>query len=188
MEAQDLYVSSAAYEDVADATALINLAYSIWKPLGFKPGSITEENVASYFVSDGITYRDGNGKLVGVICRRDAVLSIDGKKFTVERPNETGIGQLDEKVITAAKLQKMRLRYVYGLAVDPALGKQGIGYYILNSAAETAEGDGYSGLLGETTRDAKWLLEWYKKTGWKVIGSSPKGVEPPKVFILKQFR
>jgi ribosomal protein S18 acetylase RimI-like enzyme len=81
-----------------------------------------------------------------------------------------------------------RTVYLYGLSVDPGHGGAGLGAALLGAVERRAEELGHDGLLLETGKDASWLVAWYQRLGFEVIGESDPGLASPRtVMMLKRW-
>ena len=66
-------------------------------------------------------------------------------------------------------LQRPEVAHVGQLAVEPALQRQGLATQLLKRVEETARQDGAAELALDTAEQARHLIEWYERRGYRFI-------------------
>lgn len=169
-----------------EAAAVITRAFSIWSDSGWKPQPLAL--VASYLLPDGHAVVDQGGRILATVCVREANPRMEGDIIVVNRAHRQDRARLRDLQRFVDLTAGMRTVYLYGLAVDPGHGRAGLGAALLGAVERRARELGHAGLLLETGKDASWLVAWYQRLGFEVIGESdPSLASPRTVMMLKRW-
>ena len=171
--------------DVATAANLMRAAYVMWEPIGFSVSSLTEIVVGSFFAQDGYVATDSQGKAIGVFSINFKQPRINGQEMHVARAHREDKTILLNPSITES-LSGKRCAYLYSLAVEPAFSRVGIGRKCLEFAQDEALRHQCDGLLLETGERGAWLVDWYRRSGFQLIGNFTRNSQP-LVFMLKDL-
>jgi GNAT superfamily N-acetyltransferase len=175
--------------DVEAATRVINAAFSTWAALGVDVGFRANqplELVRSFLLEDGFVAETGAGEIAAAFCARQVVPETDGQHVTVPRAHQTDRSVLIPEEMEGAAFSRMRLVYFYTLAVAPPYAKHGLGGALLRLIEKTAAETGCDGVLLETGKRNAWLVEWYARCGYRIIGRYPfPEQETRSIFMLK---
>lgn len=175
-------------DDLPRVTSIINAAYKIWNSIGFDKATETPGSIKPFALKDGHIVCDVEGKIIAAFNMRPIQPSYENGILSVKRAHKTDRSLLDESVITAAELLSLKLIYFYGLCVDPEYAQSGLGQVLFEVREKFARDNGFQAILFETGRDAKWLVEWYQRLGFIIIGKSNESICPlPLIMMLKKL-
>jgi ribosomal protein S18 acetylase RimI-like enzyme len=169
---------------VEEAAGVLNRAFAIWADAGFKPHSI--ELATSYLLPDGYAVIDSNNQIVGTFCVREARPRLEGDTVVIGRAHRVDRAKLHDKERFLGFTRHRSLIYCYGFSVDPERGKAGLGRALLRGFERTAIRSGHHGFMLETAKESTWLVDWYKKLGFEVVGESEQA-SPRTIMMLKMF-
>ena len=65
--------------------------------------------------------------------------------------------------------------------------RQGFGSKLMAYVEEHSRQSGCQGVLLETGRDIPWLVAWYQKRNFKIIGTYKYPSTPDTIFMLKRL-
>jgi ribosomal protein S18 acetylase RimI-like enzyme len=172
--------------DIAAAAALMRAAFKMWKAVGFKSSGLTEKMVRSFLVKDGYVAETEDQKIVASVCINIVKPQVSRDQMRVLRAHRTDTTVLAEPSL-AEYFATSTFAYFYSLAVDPGFGKIGIGQKCLEFIESEAVKHRCSGILLETGKRTGWLVEWYERSGFRVIGNFTRQGEPV-IFMLKKLK
>ncbi|MCB1025881.1 MAG: hypothetical protein KDB79_15910 [Acidobacteria bacterium] len=185
-----LKLRRAAEKDVSSTTDLIRTAYSYWVESGVvvAPATQSNEKTRSHLLGGrGFVATDDSGDI-------RATFSLDNVDLTVEPSSLTAKAEHAKTEIsytaTTPVEHDIEGRYLEfkKLAVDPSLGRRGIGLALYMIAEEYARAHGYDGMILETVKEATWLYEWYLDLGYKVYGGHVYGGSGLETLLMiKRF-
>lgn len=171
--------------DLEPAARIMRAAFKMWEPIGFDPSLLTEEAVARFLLRDGWV-AEHEGRIAGAACLNIVEPEIAGDEMKVARAH-----RIDSTVLLdpadKSFLAEGSFAYFYSLAVDPDFSKRGFGEQILTFIEAQARGRGCRGLLLETAERSGWLVRWYERSGFRVVGRQARNPEP-LIFMLKRLR
>lgn len=187
-EGRELLIRETREEDLASVTSIINSAYKMWNSIGFDKANQTIDKVKTFALRDGHVVSDSSGNVMAAfnICciepqYENGILSVN----LVHRIDKT---VLDEKILSFEKIKKLKLIYFYGLCVHPEYTQSGLGKKLFEIRERFAQENGFQGILFETGRDARWLVEWYQRLGFTIIGNSNADIcSLPLVMMFKKI-
>lgn len=171
--------------DVEDVAKLMRAAFSMWESVGFDPSGLSEAAVRTFLLKDGYVAEDANEGITAAICINFSRPRTSGNDMHVARAHRTDTTILLEPSKTEY-FSTNTFAYIYSLAVAPEHARMGIGRESLRFAEKEALKHGCCGLLLETGKRTGWLVEWYEREGFKLIGNSVRASEPI-VFMLKEL-
>ncbi len=171
--------------DVGPTTELMKSAFKLWEPIGFDTSALTEATVASFLVRDGYALEDSRKRIVGSVCINFGKPKLAGLEMTMNRAHRTDATTLSNPSLIPY-LAKGTFGYFYSLAVDPNYGKSGLGQSILNFFESESRRRKCIGVLLETAQKTGWLVEWYERSGFQLIGHNIRNGDP-LVFMLKKL-
>lgn len=179
-------IRAAQKSDLLKLTDLFNGAFSMWKNIGI--AKRTPEEIERYSFEDcQVVIDSDSGEMTASFCVREAQPKIVNGEILVERSHKTDSAKLlDEERVKSTILGK-RFLYLYGLTVDPRLAKQGLGLAIGKVIYVSAMAEGYNGFMLETGKDTGWLVEWYKRIGFEVIGEGLSKTGTRTVMMVRVF-
>jgi ribosomal protein S18 acetylase RimI-like enzyme len=185
---RQLLIRETQEKDLPAITAIINAAYKMWNSIGFDKANETPDSIKPFALKDGHVVCDIEGKIIAAFNMRPIQPSYENGILAVSRAHKTDRSVLDESVITAKELLSFKLIYFYGLCVDPKYSQSGLGKTLFEVREKFAQDNGFQAILFETGRDAKWLVEWYQRLGFTIIGNSNKSICPlPLIMMLKKL-
>jgi ribosomal protein S18 acetylase RimI-like enzyme len=171
-------------KDVTAAAALMRSAFKMWEPIGYNAAGLTEAVVRSFFVRDGYVAQDEDNKLAGCVCINFTKPQISGKEMRVSRAHRIDTTELMDPT-QADFFSESTFAYFYSLAIDPACSKRGLGRTSLQFVEDQAMQRRCGGILLETGKRTGWLVDWYERSGFRLIGEFIRDSEP-LVFMLKK--
>jgi len=185
-----LKLRRATKEDVSSTTDLIRAAYGYWVENGVAvaPATQSAEKTRSHLLNGlGFVATDDTGSV-------RATVSLDNVNLVVGPSSAIAKAEHAKTEIsytaTASENQDIEGRYLEfkKLAVDPAIGRRGIGHALYMIAEDYARTHGYDGMILETVKEATWLYEWYRELGFKVYGSHVYGGSGlATLLLIKRF-
>lgn len=185
---RELTIRETQEGDLSRVTSIINAAYKIWNSIGFDKANETPDSIRPFALKDGHVVCDVEGKIIAAFNIRPIQPSYENGILSVKRAHKTDRSLLDESVITAAELLSLKLIYFYGLCVDPEYAQLGLGKTLFEVREKFVRDNGFRAILFETGRDAKWLVEWYQRLGFTIIGNSNESICPlPLIMMLKKL-
>ena len=184
MTAAGLSFRSAQEKDVEPAARLMRAANKMWEPIGFDTSLLTEKAVAGFFLRDGYV-AEQEGGIAGVACINMVEPEIAGDEMKVARAHRVDSTVLSDPSARSFLSQGV-FAYLYSLAVDPDFSKRGFGEEILKFIETKARDHGCRGLLLETAERSGWLVQWYERSGFRIVGHSSRN-SVPLIFMLKKF-
>lgn len=174
--------------DLPRVTSIINAAYKMWNSIGFDKANQTPEMIRPFALKDGHVVCDSENKIIAAfnICPVQPIY--ENGILSVNRTHKIDRTVLDEKIISAEKLLGKKLAYSYGLCVDSEYAKLGLGEKLVKVGESFLYSNHFQGILFETGRDAKWLVEWYQRLGFIIIGNSNDAISPlPLIMMFKKI-
>jgi len=179
-----LQFRAATVNDLPRLTQLFNAAFAMWSGLGIR--EMTPEQVELYLLEDcQLVFDAQTSAVIASICAREVEPKIKSGEIFVERSNKTDSAKLFDEAGTLKVIKGKRILYLYGLAVDPRLVKKGLGYAVGEAIHDYAVTSGYDSLMLETGKDTDWLVDWYKREGFEVIGEGRLKSGTDTVMMLK---
>jgi len=173
--------------DVAPVTGLIHSSFQVWAKEGLRlsPMAQTQAETSSHLLEKGFVATDKNNKIVGTF-------SVDDGQIATTSAGELNYLEGNEstsfKATTGAPIKKGKYLVFKKLAVDPLIGRSGLGRFLYQATEEMARANGYSGVVLETVREASWLSHWYENLGFSVIGSHRyPGSQVDTLLMVKNF-
>jgi hypothetical protein len=179
----------AGKNDVLETTLLIQKAFEIWKNQGLKlsPMFQTESETAQHLVDKGFVAENDKGEIVATFSLEDGQLSRGGNGsllFLEGTPPEIPF----VPVAAIETLPMGQFLIFRKAAVRPDLANSGLGNKLYQIAEGCGRELGYSGMVVETVREAKWLYDWYVRIGFQEVAKYfyPKG-QVETVLMVKIF-
>lgn len=175
--------------DVSKVTGLIHDAFSIWKEQGLSLGPMyqTDEQTSAHLMGKGYVVENLQGELSGTFSFDEGAVQRRGKakiRFT------EGVDSVDYSRVSDAKtfIPSGRLLVFKKAAVKRDTANSGLGAKLYALAEKIARGNGYSGMLLETVKEAGWLYDWYVRLGFKAIGFYRyPGRQVDTILMIKPF-
>jgi ribosomal protein S18 acetylase RimI-like enzyme len=184
--ATELRIVKITADSLEQATAVVQRAFAMWADSGFKPQSA--ELVASYLLPDGYAAVDSSQQVIATFCVRDARPQLEADTVAIRRAHRLDRARLYSKDGFRRLVTDKSFVYFYGFAVDPLHGRAGLGKALLAELEQAIKKLGYHGLMLETGKDSRWLVEWYERLGFEVIGESDPEISPARtVMMLKSL-
>lgn len=158
-----------AQSHLPDIVSLINRANLTWAHLGIKDQS--PQVIESYVMVDGVIICEVNSNTpCAVICVRETAPIINGEQIIIKCPHRENTATLGESKNFLNQLHHNKFLFSYSFAVEPEMAKKGFGSTMVEYCYSAINKQGYDGFMLETGKDADWLVEWYKKLGFQIIG------------------
>lgn len=171
--------------DVEAVAACMRAAFKMWEPIGYDLSALNAETVRSFLLKDGYVAEDERQRIIGSVSINFTRPRVDGREMHVSRAHRTDTTALLEPS-QSEFLSRNTFAYFYSLAVDPECAKMGLGKKCLGFVEDEAARHGCRGILLETGKRTGWLVEWYERSGFKLIGTFVRG-SVPVVFMLKEL-
>ncbi|MCP5464759.1 MAG: hypothetical protein H7A33_07035 [Deltaproteobacteria bacterium] len=164
-------IKEAQDTDLDQIVESLNQTYSIWKHLGIQ--GFNRDKVKSYMNEDGmLVWSQSDKKFCGALCLRDAQIELIGNIIHVHRATRIDKAKINDPDFYYKKIQNRKIVYGYSLAIFPEFSKTGVGLSFIDFCWQIFKSKGYEGGLLETAKESDWLIEWYKKLGFKIIAES----------------
>jgi predicted N-acetyltransferase YhbS len=180
-------IRAALPSDVAPVTDLIHLSFQVWAKEGLRlsPMAQTQAETSTHLLEKGFVATDKNNRVVGTFSVDDGQITStsEGELTYLEGNESTSFKSTTNTVIKRGKYLVFKK-----LAVDPSIGRSGLGRFLYQTAEKMARANGYSGMILETVREATWLFHWYENLGFSVIGSHRyPGSQVDTLLMIKNF-
>jgi predicted N-acetyltransferase YhbS len=183
----EITIRAALKSDVVHVTDLVHRSFQVWaqKGLNLSPTVQTETETALHLLDKGFVATDIRNRILGTF-------SVDMGQIERTAPDELTYHEGEES-ITFHSISKVELRsgkYLVfkKLAVDPSIGRLGLGLNLYQTAETMARTNGYVGMVIETVKEATWLYEWYQKLGFSTVGSHRySGSQVDTLLMIKNF-
>jgi GNAT superfamily N-acetyltransferase len=161
-------------KDAGDVTALIKKAFVYWTSNGVhvSPANQTIEQTLRHLPDLGFVLESSDRQVVGTF-------SLDFGRIDVASDGVLNFYEGTSGVIPFKHLESAKLNSKHvpspclifkRLAVEPFLGRQGIGRALYNFAEGFARECRFDGMALETVKEAGWLYQWYRDLGFESIG------------------
>lgn len=173
------FIRKGEKQDIHEATRIYNLAYAVWKDAGFVLKEKTKAEVAVFLTLEGYVVTNINNEVVACASVRPVIPKIQDNIISITRAAKTDLGNL----MLPFEVPPGDCLYFYGLCIDPRLVNQGMGAKLIEMGLTRAKQLGFSNCFLETGLET-WLVDWYKKLGFRLIAQNELPVEKLHTIIM----
>lgn len=155
--------------DLDSILPIYNRAYDMWREAGFKKRDKTKQELADFLLPDGFVVEEqrasGAGMVGGMVCIRELSPRVENGQILLDRADITNRGTLEGGFVPPSDGQSA---YFYGLSVDPARAREGLGAKLIEALEKIALDRRYEHCYLETGLET-WLVKWYESLRFRVI-------------------
>lgn len=185
------YLLRAATEnDVSSTTSLIRKSFQYWvdNDVPVSPAKQTEEQTRKHLLDGGFVLENKDGEIVGTFTLEESSVEVANDIFRVSYSNPQDLVEYSQIESGIEIDEKGKFLVFKKLAIDPELGRKGLGQKLYGVAEKYARDSGYKGMMLETVIEAKWLYDWYVGLGFEVVGSHQySGSQFETLLLVKRF-
>lgn len=183
-------LKSATEKEIAPTTVLIRKSFKYWveNDVPVSPARQTEEQTRKHLIEGGFVLENEQKEIVGTFTLEESAVEITENGYRVTYSNPHDLVKYSQSGSFIEFNKEGKFLVFKKLAIDPDLGRRGLGQKLYDIVEKHARENRYQGMMLETVIEARWLYDWYIDLGFEVIGSHRyPGSQFETLLLVKRF-